>query len=475
MTSKPTKVIEVFISYAHKDERLRNELEKHLAILRRNGYITIWHDRRIAPGKVWGYEINTNLTKANIILLLISPDFMASDYCDSVEVKQALKRHEAGECRVIPVILRPVSWQDAAFSTLRALPANGKPVTEWSNRDKAFLDITEGIRNVVEELSASMLAETSEIPPVLEFHQASALPLSQVEMKDEQASLAAKELENKGVVSHDRDEEQFDGTNELTESLQLEENILNMSALTVQQVNDSWEDIRKRTKQKSKSGLTAAYLGYYKVIAIEGTAEQPIVVIQAAKQVHFEYVKTNDRYKDLEWALDMEFSLPCQVRLIPPGQPLSAAPGSDSTAYATSAAPTIAPQEPAHLERPVTLSPNPPEEIPGAGMQTPISQLAQPGYEDSEAQPLTVQQVKDAWEDVRKLVKQKSKSGLFAAYLGYFEINGIEGTIEQPIIAILTEKEAAYKYATNGDRYKDLEWALTMKFGFDCNVRIILL
>ncbi len=276
-------------------------------------------------------------------------------------------------------------------------------------------------------------------------------------MKDEQASLAAQELENKGVVSHDRDEEQFDGTNELTESLQLEENILNMSALTVQQVNDAWENVRKRTKQKSKSGVTAAFLGHYKVLAIEGTPEQPIVVIQAAKQAYYEYVKTNDRYKDLEWALEMEFSLPCQVRLIPPGQPL------------------IAPQQSAHLERPVTLSPNPPEEIPGAGTQTPISQVAQPGYEDSEAQPLTVQQVKDAWEDVRKLVKQKSKSGLFAAYLGYFEINGIEGTIEQPIIAILTKKEAAYKYATNGDRYKDLEWALTMKFGFDCNVRIILL
>ena len=139
-----------------------------------------------------------------------------------------------------------------------------------------------------------------------------------IEMKDEQASLAAQELENKGVVSNDRDEEQFDGTNELTESLQLEENMLNMSALTVQQVNDAWENVRKRTKQKSTSGLTAAYLGYYKVIAIEGTPEQPIVVIQAAKQAHYEYVKMNDRYKDLEWALDMEFSLPCRVRLVPP-------------------------------------------------------------------------------------------------------------------------------------------------------------
>src|SRR5260370_18463512 len=105
-----------------------------------------------------------------------------------------------------------------------------------------------------------MVAETSGIDPVLEFHEASAIQLYQVEMKEEQASLAAEELEKKGVVSHDRDEEKFDGTNELTESLQLEENILNMSALTVQQVNDAWENVRKRTKQKSKSGVTAVGL-----------------------------------------------------------------------------------------------------------------------------------------------------------------------------------------------------------------------
>jgi DNA polymerase-3 subunit gamma/tau len=154
-------------------------------------------------------------------------------------------------------------------------------------------------------------------------------------------------------------------------------------ALTVQQVNDAWEKVVKRTRQKTPSGTMAAMLRLYKILDVEGTAEQPIVVIQSEKQAHYKYVKDEDRYKILEWALEMEFSLPCQVRLVPPGQPLPAAPRSDSAIYATSAAPTIAPQVPAHLERPVTLSPNPPEEIPGAGMQTPISQLAQPGYEDS--------------------------------------------------------------------------------------------
>ncbi len=229
-----------------------------------------------------------------------------------------------------------------------------------------------------------------------------------IEMKDEQASLAAQELENKGVVSNDRDEEQFDGTNELTESLQLEENMLNMSALTVQQVNDAWENVRKRTKQKSTSGLTAAYLGYYKVIAIEGTPEQPIVVIQAAKQAHYEYVKMNDRYKDLEWALDMEFSLPCRVRLVPPN-----------------------------------------------------------------AIPLTVQQVKDAWEDVRKRTRQKTPSGTMAAMLGLYKILDVEGTAEQPVVVIQSEKQAHYKYVKDEDRYKILEWALEMEFNRPCRVRLV--
>ena len=160
--------------------------------------------------------------------------------------------------------------------------------------------------------------------------------------------------------------------------------------LTVQQVNDAWENVRKRTKQKSKSGLMAAYLGYFKVIGVEGTTEQPIVVIQAAKQVHYEYVKTNDRFKDLEWALTLEFGPPeYHVRLVPPGQPLPSVPIPDTATYSTSTAPAIAPQQSAYRERPVT-PPNPPEEISGAGMQKPTAPLDQPAYENSPSDAATL-------------------------------------------------------------------------------------
>jgi hypothetical protein len=157
--SKPTEPIEIFYAYSHKDEHLRDELEKHLSILKRQGVIIGWHDRKISPGREWEGEIDTHLNTARIILLLISPDFIASDYCWGVEVKRAMDRHEAGEARVIPIILRSVVWEGALFGKLQALPKDAKPVTSWANRDKAFVDIAQGIRAAVEEQVSTQVPE----------------------------------------------------------------------------------------------------------------------------------------------------------------------------------------------------------------------------------------------------------------------------------------------------------------------------
>src|SRR2546429_4522349 len=139
--------LRLFFSYAHEDERFRNELEKHLVLLRRQGLITMWHDRQIISGTDWSQDIDQNLIEASIILLLISSDFLASDYIFSVELQQALKRHVAGDARVIPIILRPVDWKTLSpLAKLQALPRDAKPVTQWSNRDGAFVDIVQGIR-----------------------------------------------------------------------------------------------------------------------------------------------------------------------------------------------------------------------------------------------------------------------------------------------------------------------------------------
>jgi hypothetical protein len=148
--------LEVFYSYAHADENLRNKLEQQLSLLHRQGLITGWYDRMIAPGAEWKEQINAHLNNASIILLLVSPDFLASAYSYGVEVKRAMERYEAGEACVIPVILRPALWQKAPFGKLQALPRNARPVTSWRNRDKAFLDIAEGIQKAVEELTAGV-------------------------------------------------------------------------------------------------------------------------------------------------------------------------------------------------------------------------------------------------------------------------------------------------------------------------------
>ncbi|HMR68126.1 MAG TPA: TIR domain-containing protein, partial [Anaerolineae bacterium] len=145
--------IKLFFSYAHEDEELRDELAKHLRILERQGIISAWYDRDITAGMEWANAIDDNLNTADIILLLVSPDFIASDYCYDQEMKRAMERHEAGEAIVIPVILRKTNWTSAPFSKLQALPKNAKPVKSWTDQDEAFTFISEQIQKVAQMLA----------------------------------------------------------------------------------------------------------------------------------------------------------------------------------------------------------------------------------------------------------------------------------------------------------------------------------
>ena len=148
--------MKLFFSYAHPDESLRDELAKHLSLLKRQGTITDWHDRKITAGTYWAQAIDDNLNTADIILLLISADFLASDYCYDQEMTRALVRHNQGNARVIPILLRPCDWHSAPFSELQALPiahgSGAKPITQWPNLDEAFLNIAQGIRAAVTDL-----------------------------------------------------------------------------------------------------------------------------------------------------------------------------------------------------------------------------------------------------------------------------------------------------------------------------------
>ncbi|WP_414576432.1 TIR domain-containing protein [Anabaena sp. CCY 9402-a] len=150
-----SNTVKVFFSYSHKDEALRDELATHLSMMKRQGVIEAWHDREISAGREWANAIDDNLDIADIILLLVSANFLASDYCYDKEMMRAMERHDAREARVIPIILKPSDWSGAPFSKLQALPKNAKPVTKWADQDDAFLNVAQGIRRVVEEISQS--------------------------------------------------------------------------------------------------------------------------------------------------------------------------------------------------------------------------------------------------------------------------------------------------------------------------------
>lgn len=155
--------VKIFFCYAHEDEKLLKKLKAHLKPLQRQELIDMWHDRDISAGTEWEQEISERLNAAQIILLLISPDFMASDYCYGTEMKRALERHNRKEARVIPVILRPVYWQDI-LGNIEALPTDAKPVTSphWHTLDEAFLDVIEGILRTLQELREQ--PSTGEVP-----------------------------------------------------------------------------------------------------------------------------------------------------------------------------------------------------------------------------------------------------------------------------------------------------------------------
>ena len=146
-------MIKVFISYSHQDEPYRKDLEKHVAVLQRNGYIDTWTDREIEPGEKWNTSIHEELISAKIILLLVSSDFLASDFCYDIEMKTAVQRHQANEAIVIPIILRFCDWKDTPFSKIQALPSDGKPIKDWPDTDKAFLNVVDGIKLAISSLN----------------------------------------------------------------------------------------------------------------------------------------------------------------------------------------------------------------------------------------------------------------------------------------------------------------------------------
>jgi len=151
-------------SYSHADEALRNELEKHLYSLRRMGKITTWHDRRIVPGQEFENQIDHYFSQADIILLLISSNFIASDYCYQVEMTNALERHKRGEAVVIPVILRECAWHQLPFGSILAATTDGKPITKFTSHDEGYVQVVEAVSRAIANMEAKKLLQSTHVP-----------------------------------------------------------------------------------------------------------------------------------------------------------------------------------------------------------------------------------------------------------------------------------------------------------------------
>lgn len=182
----------LFFFYSHKDEELRNELETHLASLKRQGVISSWYDRRITAGSDFGQVINSELESSQIILLLVSAHFLASDYCYEKEMTLAIEKHEDGSAIVIPVILHPCDWHSAPFGHLKATPTDGKPVSMYANQQEAFAIIAKDLREAIKSVPMS------ESTPKVE-HRLGSLP--NISQQDRSSNLGIK----RKFDDHERD------------------------------------------------------------------------------------------------------------------------------------------------------------------------------------------------------------------------------------------------------------------------------
>lgn len=162
--------VRMFISYSHADEKQREEFQKYLVMFERAGLIDVWHDRLIRPGQEWDKKISENLKSADLIVLLISQDFIFSSYCYDIEMTAAVSMHDNGDAVVVPIILDHATWEDAPFGKLQAVPKNARPLSEFDNPSKGWVEIYGSLKNVIEEIcqkkSNSRLANPSIKPSV---------------------------------------------------------------------------------------------------------------------------------------------------------------------------------------------------------------------------------------------------------------------------------------------------------------------
>jgi hypothetical protein len=149
---KGAAAVHVFYSYSRSDEPLMAELDGQLSGMRSEGRIKTFWDRDITPGREWHSEITEELQNADVVLCLVSEDFLASRYCQQVELPGAIEMHHQGLVRAVPIILRPCEWNGTLLGQLQAIPRNGRPVTEWEDRSEAWAEVVRGVKTAIDEV-----------------------------------------------------------------------------------------------------------------------------------------------------------------------------------------------------------------------------------------------------------------------------------------------------------------------------------
>lgn len=143
--------MDTFISYSHHDSAALDRLHVHLAVLRRENLISEWFDRDILAGDDLDGKIADRIESSSLFLLLVTPDYLNSEYCFGREMARALERQAAGEARVIGIIFEPCDWQSTRLRSIKVLPRDGKPVVEWTNPNSAWLNVVQEIRRAIVE------------------------------------------------------------------------------------------------------------------------------------------------------------------------------------------------------------------------------------------------------------------------------------------------------------------------------------
>jgi len=150
MSSNP---LEIFISYSHKDENYLDDFQTHLSTLKRKELIEVWTDKGITPGQEWDSQIKGNLETADIIIFLVSPDFIASDYIHDIEIEKAIEKYKRGENVIIPIVIRTCDFGSLEIAKFQALPKGAKPVSTWADKDEVWSDVVNQLKLVVQNVA----------------------------------------------------------------------------------------------------------------------------------------------------------------------------------------------------------------------------------------------------------------------------------------------------------------------------------